>query len=337
MKKSSLITGSLFVTWMLIIAFSITSCKKDDNPIKFPKGTIPDTTTTALADLNSAYDDYNLSLYQLYDSYGLIFSSNRGSSGGQFDLEQGAVSFIWDQTNGTFGFGSGETSDIFLSALTNQANTSGNDFGPYTFFSTVDGYNYLMLSSENTSGDLDFYFLKYLPKINNDLPVITGPFAATLLNSSSDDAYISFDTNRDTAYYSSNVSGNFNIYLKQRPAETSMVTWLGGSYSAGTPVDSLNSNDEDKCPFVLNKVMAFASDRAGGFGGFDLYYAIYKHGKWSTPVNFGPDINTAYNEYRPIIENPDNYTNTLLMFSSDRPGGKGRYDIYFRGVTIESE
>lgn len=337
MKKSPLKTGSLLVSCMLILALSITSCKKDDNPIKFPKGTFPDTITAALSDLNSAYDDYNLNLYQLYDNFGLLFSSNRGTSGGKFDLVPGAVSFIWDQSSGAFGYGSGTSTDVFLNALATKANTSGNDYGPYSFFSTVDGYEYLMLSSENTSGNLDFYFLRNLPKISSDLPSISGPFPATLLNSSNDDVYISFDTNQDTAYYSSNAGGNFDIYLKKRPSEANMVSWLGGSYSAGTAIDSLNSIKDDKCPFVVKKVMVFASNRDGGMGGFDLYYAFYNHGKWGTPINFGPNINTSSNEYRPVFADLDDYTNTLLMFSSDRPGGKGGYDIYFRGVTIKSE
>jgi len=335
MKNSSLKTAIAFYSCILILAYSFTSCKKDENPIKFPKGAFPDS-TTALTDLNSAYDDYNLNLHQLKGYLTLIFSSNRGSSGGQFDLVQGLVTFTWDQTNGKFEFESSTGNDTYLNALTTKANTSGNDFGPYTFFSSVDGYNYLFLSSQNTNGDLDFYFTRNYPIYNNIIPTVTGPFPATLLNSSADDAYISFDTNQDTAYYSSNSGGNFEIYLKQRPAEASMPVWLGGSYSAGTPADSLNSTANDKCPFVMKKIMVFASDRPGGLGGYDLYYAIYKHGKWSTPENFGPDVNTTYNEYRPIIATVSDYTNTLLMFSSDRPG-KGGYDLYFQGIKISSE
>ncbi|MCX6333586.1 MAG: hypothetical protein NT092_04690 [Bacteroidia bacterium] len=334
MKKLSLKTGINLMSCMLIISLCFTSCKKDENPIKFPKGTVPDTAAIALSDLNSAYDDYNLNLY---DNIGILFSSNRASSGGQFDLVPAVISFIWDQTTGVLRFPSEISSDAFLNALATKANTSRNDFGPYSFFSTIDGYEYLLLSSQNSAGDLDFFYLKNYPRISSDLPVITGPFPATLLNTTRDDAYISFDTNQDTAYYSSDISGNFDIYLKQRPAETDISAWLGGSYSAGTPIDSLNSSSNDKCPFAYKKIMVFASNRPGGFGGFDLYYAINRHGKWSTAENLGPDINTAYDEYRPIIGNLRDYTNSLLMFSSNRPGGKGGFDLYFRGVTISTE
>ena len=82
----------------------------------------------------------------------------------------------------------------------------------------------------------------------------------------------------------------------------------------------------DKCPFVLGNVVVFASDREGGTGGFDLYYAKLTDGRWGTPVNFGPKINSAYNEYRPMLVHLER--KVLLFFSSDRPGGKGGYDLY---------
>jgi hypothetical protein len=328
--------GLSLVFSILIIFLSLTKCRKDEDPIKYPKGTFTDTTTTALTDINSAYDDYNLSLYQVRNDISLLFSSNRGSSGEQFDLVQGIISYAWDQTAGVFAFGSEMTQDAFLAKLTTAANTTGDDFGPFRLWSTVDGYEYLLLSSEN-GGNLDFYYLKNMPKSGSNLPVVLGPYPATLLNTGSDDAYISFDYNQDSAYFSSNNGGDFDIYLKTRPSEASISTWLNGVYSASSKVDSLNSTSEDKCPFINNKVMVFASNRPGGMGGYDLYYSLFRKGKWSSPENFGPDVNTSSDEYRPVIGTDVGFTNYLMIFSSNRPGGKGGYDLYFRGVTISSE
>jgi hypothetical protein len=92
------------------------------------------------------------------------------------------------------------------------------------------------------------------------------------------------------------------------------------------------STGNDKCPYVYKKMMVFASDMAGGMGGFDLYYSVFKNGKWSSPINFGPKVNTSYNEYRPIIGSNSSFTNNFMIFSSDRPGGKGGYDLYFIGL-----
>ena len=76
--------------------------------------------------------------------------------------------------------------------------------------------------------------------------------------------------------------------------------------------------------------MVFTSNRPGGLGGYDLYYSVFRNGKWSSPVNLGPRINTASDEYRPIIGYDPDFTNQFMMFSSNRPGGKGGFDLYLQ-------
>ena len=335
MKKSGFInfTGVLFLLYI-----SVAGCKKTDNPIKFPNGTFPDTVIN-LADINSSYDDYNIALYQLEDNLPIIFSSNRKSAGGQFDLEQGNVSFTFDQTTGAFVLKSNMTTDAFYDKLINKAKTPGNDFGPYRLFSKIDGYEYLLLSSVNEVGNLDFYYLKNQPSSGSILPEVTGPLPVTVLNTAYDDAYISFNSEQDTAYFSSNKDGNFDIYLLDKPAgaEKDLSSWFNLDYQLPVKPDSINSPEEDKCPFIYGEIMVFASNRPGGMGGFDLYYSIFKNGKWSFPVNFGPRINTAYDEYRPVIGSSTSFKNEYMMFSSNRPGGKGGFDLYFTGINIPSK
>lgn len=308
-------------------------CKKTENPIKFPLGTFPDS-SLAMEKVNSVYDDYNtgLSDYTLYGDLKFIFSSNRGSSGGQFDLNQGVLSFIFDQTDGTFELSVDLSNDPFITRLINKAVTSGNDFGPYRLFSSIDGFEYMILASQTTGGDLDFYYTRNIPAFGTTLPEISGPLPANLLNTDSDDAYICFDFNQDTCYFSSSRDGNFDIYLKGKSSETSLTTWFDGSYSAAVKVDSINSTADDKCPYIYRDLMIFSSNRPGGMGGYDLYYSVFKKGKWSFPLNLGPEFNTSADEYRPVIGRHDDFTNYFMIFSSDRPGGKGGFDLYFRGI-----
>ena len=80
--------------------------------------------------------------------------------------------------------------------------------------------------------------------------------------------------------------------------------------------------------------MVFTSDRPGGFGGFDLYYSLFRNGKWNSPVNFGPKINTSSDEYRPLLGFYSGFENIYLIFSSDRPGGLGGFDLYFTGLEV---
>jgi WD40-like Beta Propeller Repeat. len=335
MKKSGYINFVTVVFSILFISICFTDCKKTENPIKYPQGTFPDTVIN-IADINSAYDDYNIALYQIGETLPIIFSSNRKSSGGQFDLEQASISYLFDQTTGVFGFGSKMTTDAFLDKLIGKAITPGNDFGPYRLFSTVDGFEYLLLSSINTAGNLDLFYLKNQPVSGSDLPEVSGPFPMKLMNTISDDAYICFNFDQDTAYFSSNKDGNFDIFFLNKPADKDLTSWFNLDYALPAKTDSINSSYEDKCPFIYKKIMVFTSNRPGGLGGYDLYYSILKNGKWSSPVNLGPRINTSYDEYRPVIGyNPD-FTNKYLMFSSNRPGGKGGFDLYFTGVDFPS-
>jgi hypothetical protein len=320
-----------FLLSILLIFAILTDCKKTENPIKYPKGTFPDTVIN-LGSVNSQYDDYNIALYQLDGDAPIIFSSNRESEGGQFDLEQANISFTFDQTNGSFEMNAAMTNDAFLDKLISKAKTPGNDFGPYRLFSTVDGYEYLILSSVNEEGNLDLYYLKNQPVYNANLPAIDGPYPVNLLNTDSDDAYICFNFKQDSAYFTSNRDGNFDIFVQSVPADMALSTWFSQGFANSAGVDSLNSSSDDKCPLIFRKIMVFASDRPGGMGGFDLYYSIFRNGKWNFPVNLGPGINTSSNEYRPVIGYHPDFSNLFLMFSSDRSGGKGGFDLYFTGI-----
>jgi chitodextrinase len=78
-------------------------------------------------------------------------------------------------------------------------------------------------------------------------------------------------------------------------------------------------------PSISNdgKTLYFASDMPGGFGKSDIYCSRLVNGEWSSPVNMGPVVNSSSTENYPYIHFDDR-----LYFSSDRPGGMGRLDIY---------
>ncbi|NOZ45460.1 MAG: OmpA family protein [Chlorobi bacterium] len=67
-----------------------------------------------------------------------------------------------------------------------------------------------------------------------------------------------------------------------------------------------------------------ACDRPDSFGGCDIYYTERKNNSWSTPVNVGSPINSKFKETQPSIS-ADGQT---LYFVSNRPGGKGKLDIW---------
>jgi len=68
----------------------------------------------------------------------------------------------------------------------------------------------------------------------------------------------------------------------------------------------------------------FSSDRPGGLGGDDVYRVAVTATGFGTPEHLGAAVNSAGNEWAPMLS-PDG---THLLFSSDRPGGAGRQDLY---------
>ncbi|MBC8052394.1 MAG: PD40 domain-containing protein [Sphingobacteriaceae bacterium] len=90
----------------------------------------------------------------------------------------------------------------------------------------------------------------------------------------------------------------------------------------------INSRNWESQPSVSanGRTLYFVSDRAGGFGGEDIWKTeLQGSGSWSTPVNLGPNINTRYNEYAPFIHHDDN----TLYFASDGWPGFGNEDLFF--------
>ena len=71
------------------------------------------------------------------------------------------------------------------------------------------------------------------------------------------------------------------------------------------------------------KRLFFASDRPGGYGGFDIYVCEWTLSGWGTPKNLGPEVNTAEDELYPFIQG-----NGVLYFSSSAHNSMGGMDIF---------
>jgi len=62
-------------------------------------------------------------------------------------------------------------------------------------------------------------------------------------------------------------------------------------------------------------ILFFGSDdRYDGYGGSDIYYSVKKNGKWSTPKNLGPIVNSSQSEGSPSFSPDGKY----FYFSSNR-------------------
>jgi hypothetical protein len=92
--------------------------------------------------------------------------------------------------------------------------------------------------------------------------------------------------------------------------------------------DDLNTAALEGCPSVSRDGLGlyFASNRAGGAGGLDIYISTRESADdpWGDPENLGGPINTAADEFCPT---PLRHGHGL-MFVSTRAGGCGGADIY---------
>ncbi len=330
---------SIITVFPLILA----SCYSTPR-LNFDKGLIP-VTPQNFKQVNSSHDDYNSDMdYDWSEKYfTLIFSTNRKIAG-DFDFICYDCMAYSSLITGAFEM----QADFRESVLVDAINSAGNELGPRLMYDPANGFfdptrltdtQKRFFYASDVNGSLDIYLADL--EVENDEYVVSGnPVELAEINSGSDDVYptILYDnqTRTEILYFTSDRGDNFDIY-KATGNPDKLINQSTGI--AVEKVEALSTGSDDKCPYIRGDIMVFSSDRAGGFGGFDLWYSKYVTNQWSAPVNFGDKINTEYDEYRPVIAEMDqeyflnNFLNDLMIFSSNRPGGKGGFDLYYVGVS----
>ena len=117
--------------------------------------------------------------------------------------------------------------------------------------------------------------------------------------------------------------------LKPEGDEDLMVaTYNGESWSPPVSLSpGINTADNEGTASLSadGRLIVFtACQGRKGFGSCDLYLSRKTGADWSTPENLGPTVNTRYYESQPSLS----ADGRRLYFVSDRPGGKGRRDIW---------
>lgn len=342
---------TILICFCLVILFS--SCpdgikKKQYYDAYFPE--IP----VNLIDINSEFDDFNSALPETHFGKQLIFSSNRRSSGEDFDIigENLHATWYWETGELTVDNSYYWQETSYINALLNKIEKNNNQFAPYTigFDSEInDKINRINLLAYSTNSDTNFYkseFMYHLSSDYGETGEVFGPYQIPFLSDYSQQ-YISFfgteinsidrwdlSQNEFTEmYFDKSNNATSDIYHINIPDSLDFLQFL---ISQGDflqeKVQILNSNSNDKCPFINGNFMVFTSDRPGGFGGYDLYFSYYYNGSWTEPVNFGERVNTEFDEFRPISMQADGFLNDMMVFSSNRPGGLGAYDLYYVGI-----
>lgn len=118
-----------------------------------------------------------------------------------------------------------------------------------------------------------------------------------------------------------------DIYVSERQ---------GNSWGMPSEIsDRINTSDnEGACSISADgkTLILTACNRPGGEGSCDLYISTKEGNKWSKPKNLGPNINSKAWDSQPSLS----ADGRVLYFSSNRPGGFGKRDIY-RSIKLGGE
>lgn len=127
--------------------------------------------------------------------------------------------------------------------------------------------------------------------------------------------------------------------------------WVSHRASRDDPWDTpsnlgaaINTEFNERSPALSRngRLLFFATDRAGGFGGFDVWISWRADTRddlaWETPVNLGTGINSTATDAGPSFferggwDHPHRWPRfraiPQLFMASNRPGGAGGLDIY---------
>ena len=205
-------------------------------------------------------------------------------------------------------------------------NSSGNEFAPTYFGDDIicvtDNYNSLQVTSVSTAiNELPHVLMRVDPKTGKKARlrgklkdyINDGPSSY-----SADQSVVCFSKGHFPAAQSPKIGNKQSGSIYYAEADNQ------GDWDVMISLPCNELGTANIYPFVQadGQRVYFASNRAGGFGGFDIYYTDRIGDGWTSPKNMGDKINTTGDEISPSVDG------NLLYFASNAMSGFGGYDLF---------
>lgn len=146
---------------------------------------------------------------------------------------------------------------------------------------------------------------------------------------------------KNRQYFPVLTADNEQLFFTARPEDGEeniyFTKWDGTEWAKPASIsENINSKEnEGTCSISADgRMIVYTScDRPDTYGSCDLYYSMKVGDVWEAPRNLGMNVNSSYWDSQPSLSN-DGKT---LYFSSDRPNGYGRKDLWMSKLGVDGE
>ena len=242
-------------------------------------------------------------------SYGYMDSPGKGARGGN---AMNAVGFFCAQLNGA----SANAAKAFESSL--NLNTAGFQLADvyYAYYGTVAAYQHQGPLWRDWKTKMHAEFLKAQAEDGSWAPTGShsagmGTVIGTALVSLCLEAHYRYSPLYGLGFEPDPAGPNANVIDGEALPKTPL-------FRHAKHLPALSSPADDTAPVITDHgdFMYFASRRAGGLGGADIYRSRVSSDAPTAPVNLGPEVNSAGDETDPAVR----MAGFHLLFNSTRDG-----------------